>query len=131
MFYLAEEYVKTKPLSETLRKIKFCSSKPVNTIQLYIFNLFHSPNGETCNKMKPSVEKPKHVVCQHFSCSRVKWVVRLHVEEGSFLTPPKQVTPPTWGPPPSCKQALTVKLRKSWTPGNFRLHLIGNFIATH
>ena len=65
------------------------------------------------------VEKPKHAVCQHFSCSRVKWVVRLHVEEGSFLTPPKRVTPPTWGPPPPCKQALTVKLGKSLTPGNF------------
>ena len=45
-------HVKTKPPAETLRKIKFCGSKPVNTIQLYIFKLFHSPNGETCNKMK-------------------------------------------------------------------------------
>ena len=41
-----------------------------------------------------SAEKPKHVVCQHFSCSRVKRVVRLHVEEGSFLTPPERVIPP-------------------------------------
>ena len=43
---------RSKPPAETLRKIKFFGSKPVNTIQLYIFNLFHSPNGETCNKMK-------------------------------------------------------------------------------
>ena len=34
-------------------------------------------------------------------------VVRLHVKEGYFFTPPKQVTSPTWGPPPPCKQALT------------------------
>ena len=66
-----------------------------------------------------SAEKPKHVVCQHFSCSSVKRVVRLHVEEGSFLTPPKRVARPTWGPPPPCKQALTVKLGKSLTPGTF------------
>ena len=52
MLYVIYEYVKTKPPAETLRKIKFCCLKPVNTIQLYIFNLLHSPNGETCNKMK-------------------------------------------------------------------------------
>ena len=33
-------------------------------------------------------------------------VVRLHVKEGNFFTPPKRVTIPTWGPPPPCKQAL-------------------------
>ena len=25
---------------------------------------------------------------------------------GRLVTPPKRVTSPTWGPPPSCKQAL-------------------------
>ena len=44
--------LRLNPRLKTLRKIKFFGSKPVNTIQLYIFNLFHSPNGETCNKMK-------------------------------------------------------------------------------
>ena len=29
-------------------------------------------------------------------------VVRLHVKEGYFFTSPKQVTSPTWGPPPLC-----------------------------
>ena len=32
-------------------------------------------------------------------------VVRLHVDRGYFFTPPtfKQVTSPTWGPPPPCE----------------------------
>ena len=34
-------------------------------------------------------------------------VVGLHVKEGHFFTPPKRVTSPIWGPPPSCIQALT------------------------
>ena len=34
-------------------------------------------------------------------------VVRLHVEEGYFSTPPKWVTSPTWSSPPPCKQALS------------------------
>ena len=25
------------------------------------------------------------------------------------VTPPKRVTSPTWGPPPPCKQALTIQ----------------------
>ena len=37
-------------------------------------------------------------------------VVRLHVKEGYFFTPPKQFISPTWGPPPSCKQGLSVNL---------------------
>ena len=35
--------------------------------------------------------------------------MRLHVKEGYFFTPPKRVTSPIWGPPPSCKQALISK----------------------
>ena len=31
----------------------------------------------------------------------------MHVKEGYFFTPPKQVSSPTSGPPPPCKQALT------------------------
>ena len=31
----------------------------------------------------------------------------MHVKEGYFFTPPKQVTSPTWGLPPPCKQALS------------------------
>ena len=30
----------------------------------------------------------------------------MHVKEGNFFTPPKGVTSPIWGPPPSCKKAL-------------------------
>ena len=37
-----------------------------------------------------------------------RWrVVILHVNEGYFYTPPEQVTSPTWGLPPPCKQALS------------------------
>ena len=39
-------------------------------------------------------------------CTPDGGVVRLHVKEGYFFTPPKGVTSPIWGPPPSCKQAL-------------------------
>ena len=66
-------------------------------------------------------EKPKRVVCQHFSCPRVKRVVRLHVEAGSFLTPPKRVTPPTSGPPPPCQTQKKVNAWKvSRAPGTLR-----------
>ena len=27
------------------------------------------------------------------------------------VTPPKRVTSPTWGPPPPCKQALSIKFK--------------------
>ena len=37
-------------------------------------------------------------------------VVRLHVKEGYFFTPSKQFISPTWGPPTSCKQGLSVNL---------------------
>ena len=37
-------------------------------------------------------------------------VVRLHVKEGYFFTPSKQFISPTWGPPPSCQQGLSVNL---------------------
>ena len=33
-------------------------------------------------------------------------VVRLHVKEGYFFTPPKRDTSSTWGPPLPCKQTL-------------------------
>ena len=45
------------------------------------------------------------------SAARDGGVVRLHVKEGYVFTPPKRVTSPTWGPPPLCKQALTVMER--------------------
>ena len=35
----------------------------------------------------------------------------MHVKEGYFFTPHKQVTSPTWGPPPPCKQALKQQQR--------------------
>ena len=37
-------------------------------------------------------------------------VVRLHVKEGYFFTPPKQFISPTWGSPSSCKQGLSVNV---------------------
>ena len=38
-------------------------------------------------------------------------VVRLHVKESYFVTPPVQVTSPTLGPPATCKQALTIHVQ--------------------
>ena len=40
----------------------------------------------------------------NLSCKRDQIIMRDYVNRG--LTPPKWVTSPTWGPPPSCKQAL-------------------------
>ena len=37
----------------------------------------------------------------------------MHVKEGYFFTTPKQVTSPTWGPPPPCKQALRDHMEQS------------------
>ena len=46
-------------------------------------------------------------------------VLRLHVKEGYFFTPPKRVTSPTWGPPPPCKQALSPNSdQHQFSPGN-------------
>ena len=40
----------------------------------------------------------------HLSCKRDQIKMRDHMDR--WVTPPKRVTSPTWGPPPSCKQAL-------------------------
>ena len=40
-------------------------------------------------------------------------VVSFNVNAGHFLTTATRVTSPTWGPPPPCKQALT--LLKKWS----------------
>ena len=37
-------------------------------------------------------------------------VVSLHVNAGHFSTTARRVTSPTWGPPPPCKQALSLGL---------------------
>ena len=37
----------------------------------------------------------------------------MHVKEGYFFIPPKQVTSPTCGPPPQCKQALRDHMEQS------------------
>ena len=34
----------------------------------------------------------------------------MHVKECYFFTSPKRVTSPTWGPPPPCKQALSIQV---------------------
>ena len=39
-------------------------------------------------------------------------VVRLHVNTGHFSTTARRVTWPTWGPPPSCKQAQRAESEK-------------------
>ena len=42
----------------------------------------------------------------HLSCKRDEINVRDYIDRR--VTPPKQVTSPTWGPLPPCKKALTV-----------------------
>ena len=50
---------------------------------------------------------PVYVLSDHSkSAPRDGGVVRLHVKEGYFFTPPKRVTLPTWGPSPPGTQAL-------------------------
>ena len=55
------------------------------------------------------------------------------------VTPPKPVTTPTWGPPPSCKQALSNedgdgnekgKKAKGWIGIKTTLHLHHAFLYT-
>ena len=48
-------------------------------------------------------------------CTRDGGVVRLHVKDLYFFTPPKRVTSPTWGPPPPSKQALIGFCQLFWT----------------
>ena len=45
-------------------------------------------------------QQPQETLPQHLG------VVRLHVNAFYFSTTARRVTSPTWGPPPSCKQAL-------------------------
>ena len=44
----------------------------------------------------------------HLSCKHDQIKMRDYMERR--VTPPRRVTSPTWGPPPPCKQALTVKV---------------------
>ena len=40
----------------------------------------------------------------HLSCKRDQSKIRNYMDR--WVTPPRRVTSPTWGPPPPCKQAL-------------------------
>ena len=40
----------------------------------------------------------------HLTCKRAQIKMRDYMDRR--VSPPKQVNSPTWGPPPSCKQAL-------------------------
>ena len=51
----------------------------------------------------PQVGEVKYGGSPHLSCKRDQIIMRLCGQAGY---PPKQVTSPAWGPPPSCKQAL-------------------------
>ena len=42
----------------------------------------------------------------HLSCKRDNIKMRDYMDK--WVTPPKRVSSPTWGPPPTCKQALNV-----------------------
>ena len=43
----------------------------------------------------------------HLTCKRDRIKMRYYMDRR--VTPPKRVTSPTWGTPPPCKQALTLK----------------------
>ena len=53
-------------------------------------------------KQQPQETSPQH-----------PGVVRLHVNAFYFSTTARRVTPPTWGSPPPCKQALRKKINNS------------------
>ena len=52
----------------------------------------------------PQVGEVKYGGSPHLSCKRDQIKMRDYMDRR--VTPPKQVTSPTWGPPPPCKQAL-------------------------
>ena len=54
----------------------------------------------------PQVDELKYGGSPHLSCKRDQIKTRDYMDKQ--VTPPKRVTSPTWGPPPSCKQALSV-----------------------
>ena len=68
-------------------------------VQELISRLFRDLSlGHLCsNSLIASATAPQH-----------PGVVRLHVNAFYFSTTAGRVTSPTWGPPPPCKQALTV-----------------------
>ena len=54
----------------------------------------------------PQVGEVKYGGSPHLSCKRDQIKTRDYMDKQ--VTPPKRVTSPTWGPPPSCKRALSV-----------------------
>ena len=54
----------------------------------------------------PQVGEVKYGGSPHLSCKRDQIKMRGYTEKR--VTPPKRVTSPSWGPPPPCKQALTL-----------------------
>ena len=59
----------------------------------------------------------------HLSCKHDQIKMRDYMERR--VTPPRRVTSPTWGPPPPCKQALTL-----WHNGH-RATQLGRFTLWH
>ena len=47
----------------------------------------------------------------HLSCKRVQ--IKMSDYMDRQVTPPKQATSPTWGPAPTCKQALKVRMKRT------------------
>ena len=52
----------------------------------------------------PQVGEVTCVKLPHLTCERDHIKMRNYLDRR--VTPPKRVTSPTWGPPPTCKQAL-------------------------
>ena len=60
------------------------------------------------------VVEVKYCESPHLSCKRDQIKMRDYMDKR--VTPPKRVTSPTWGPPPPCKQALSLHkvILKTW-----------------
>ena len=56
----------------------------------------------------PQIGEVKSGGSPHLSCKRDHIKMRDHMDR--WITTPKRVTSPTWGPPPPCKQPLILAL---------------------
>ena len=88
-------------MRETLIKFPFTKSK-MKTKDLFTWSWGAQIGEVTCGGFAP-----------HLSCKRDQIKMRDYMDRR--VTPPKRVTSPTWGPPPSCKQALDKSLAKPLT----------------
>ena len=73
-------------------------SKPYHTIVVFLRACLHEGGG-------PQVGEVTCGGSPHLTCKRDHIKMRDYMDR--WVTPPNQVTSPTWDPPPPCKQALS------------------------